>query len=203
MARALPSPLVSLDFETTGLAPESGDRITEVGLVRILDGRIVARYSSLMNCAVCIPRSITAYTGITQRMVDEAPTPLQVMSRVLEFIHGCSVVSHNALFDQMFLEAECRRLGLAAPAEPFLCSMRIARQVYPEVRSPSLAQLARVLSLPATGAAHRAPADAEMTAQLALQMMRDLEHREPAVADFGSLLSRLRDWSNAEPAAAF
>jgi DNA polymerase III subunit epsilon len=193
--------MVSLDFETTGLAPEAGDRITEVGLVRIEEGRIVERFSSLMNCDVRVPRSITAYTGITQAMVDDAPSPLEVMTQVLAFIDGCSVVSHNALFDQQFLQAECLRLGLIVPAEPFICSMRIARRLYPHVHSPSLANLARVLALPMIGAPHRAPADAETTAQLAMHMMRNLEVLQPAEGNAPSLLSRLRYWSSSESAA--
>lgn len=201
MSHALPTALVCLDFETTGLAPEAGDRVTEAGLVRIEDGRIVDRFASLVNCGMWIPRSITAYTGITQRMVDEAPPPGEVMARVLAFIDGCSVVSHNALFDQLFLQSECRRLGLQMEIEPFICSMRIARRLYPEVRSPSLAELARRMQLPVTGVPHRAGADAEMTAQLALRMMHDMHEREPVDAGLPALLSRLRHWSSTEPAS--
>lgn len=202
MPQTLPTSLVCLDFETTGLAPEAGDRITEVGLVRVAGGRIVERFASLVNSGKRIPRSITAYTGITQKMVDDAPASLEVMPQVLAFIEGSSVVSHNAQFDQLFLQAECRRLGLPVPRQPFLCSMRIARHLYPLVRPPSLAELARVLALPVTGVPHRAAADAEMTAQLALRLLRDLDARPAATPEPMSRLARMQQWSGGQAAPA-
>ena len=57
-------PLVILDFEPTGLHPERGDRITEIGLVRIEAGRITDRYSSLANAGTRLSAPIQAYTGI-------------------------------------------------------------------------------------------------------------------------------------------
>lgn len=194
-----PDPLVALDFETTGLAPEDGDRITEVGLVRIEAGRIVERFSSLVNSGVSIPRSIAAYTGITTDMLARAPAPHVVIPQVLRFIGDCAVVSHNAMFDQIFLQMECRRLDLPCIPRDFLCSMRIARRLYPDVRSPSMADLARHLGLKSAGAAHRALADAEMTAQLVLRMAQQMAVQQPAEG----LLPRLSRWSAREglPAA--
>lgn len=167
-------PLVVLDFETTGLQPERGDRITEVALVRIVDGRITERFSSLVNCGVGIPRHITAYTGISQQMVDEAPPVADVMRQVAAFIGETSVVSHSATFDQRFFVREMRRQKIGMVIEPFICSMRLARRVYPDVATHSLAELARVLHLRATGVQHRAAADAELAAQLVLRLGQDL-----------------------------
>lgn len=175
----LVSPLVVLDFETTGLAPERGDRITEVGVVRIEDGRVVDRFQSLANCDVRVPRHITAYTGISQQMVDEAPPVREVMQQLAAFIGETAVVSHNALFDQRFFVRECRMARLGIVIEPFLCSMRLARRVYPQLRSHSLAELARALQLRSTGAAHRAAVDAELTAALMLRLGQDLAARLP------------------------
>ena len=69
-------PIVMLDFETTGLSPEMGDRITEVAALRIVGGEITERYVSLVNCGVRIPSFITGLTGITQEMVDALPEPV-------------------------------------------------------------------------------------------------------------------------------
>lgn len=172
--RMLATPIVVLDFETTGLAPEEGDRITEVGLVRVEYGRITDRFTSLVNCRVRVPRHITAYTGITQSMVDDAPGAEAIVPKIKAFIGESAVVSHNAMLDQRFFQSECRRLRLWTGIEPFVCSMRIARRVYPQLRTHSLAELARVLELPATGAAHRAANDAERTAHLVLRLAHEL-----------------------------
>ena len=66
-------PIVMLDFETTGLSPAMGDRITEVAALRIVDGRVTDRYVSLINCNARIPAFITQLTGISQDRVDNAP----------------------------------------------------------------------------------------------------------------------------------
>jgi DNA polymerase III subunit epsilon len=168
-------PLVVLDFETTGLHPERGDRITEVGLVRIQGGHVVDRFESLVNCDARVPSHITAFTGITQRMVDEAPPVTDVMRVVADFIGEASVVSHNATFDQRFFVRECRMARIGTLVQPFICTLRLARRVYPELRSHSLGELVRALGLTWQGAAHRAAADADVTAALLLRMTHELE----------------------------
>ncbi len=187
----LHEPLVILDFETTGLKPHAGDRITEVGLVRIEGGRIVDRYQSLANCQVRVPRFITSYTGITQQMVDEAPPVERVMREAMAFIGGTVVVAHSASFDERFLLRECRRLHLSVEIEPFLCSMRLARRIYPDLESHALGVLAHALKLPSCGAAHRAGADAEMTAQLMLQIGHELTQMRSGITVTTQLLRRV------------
>jgi DNA polymerase-3 subunit epsilon len=189
----LATPIVVIDFETTGLAPEQGDRITEVGLVRLESGRIVDRFTSLVNCRVRIPRHITAHTGITQAMIDEAPPAAEVVPRIKAFIGEHAVVSHNAMLDQRFFHGECRRLKLWTGIEPFICSMRIARRVYPQLRTHSLAELARVLGLAATGAAHRAANDAELTAYLMVRLADELNGIYTDALITPGLLRRVQD----------
>jgi len=187
----LHDPLVILDFETTGLRPHEGDRITEVGLVRIDGGRIVERYQSLANSAVRVPPFITSYTGITQEMVDAAPPIRIVMREVARFIGNTPVVAHSATFDERFFLTECRRLRMTLPVDSFLCSMRIARRLYPHLDSHALGVLAHALQLPRSGAAHRAAVDAELTAQLMLKMGEDLSRLREGVRVTTPLLRRL------------
>lgn len=178
-------PLVILDFETTGLTPERGDRITEIGLVRIESGRIVDRFESLANCGVRVPAHITAFTGISQAMVDAAPPVDDVMRQAVDFIGETPVVSHNAAFDQRFFVRECRYGRVGVVMQPFLCTLRLARRVYPELRSHCLAELVRVLQLHSSGRAHRAAADAEVTAQLMLRLADDISglYRDEPVSE--------------------
>ncbi|MET0291185.1 MAG: 3'-5' exonuclease [Steroidobacteraceae bacterium] len=184
-------PLVVLDFETTGMDPDAGDRITEVGLVRLQSGRIVARYQSLVNCGVRIPSYITAYTGISQAMVDHAPPVTRVLRELLRFIDGAAVVSHGATFDRHFLERECAAADVRAPGDPFICSMRLARQLHPELKCHALGALAYALKLPTDGIAHRAPADAELTAHLMLRLGAEIEERKAARGVSAGLLRQL------------
>ena len=104
-------PIVMLDFETTGLSPDAGDRITEVAALRIADGRIVERFVSLVNCGVWVPPFITELTGITQAMVDAAPPVDEVVPALIDFIGDDVLAAHNASFDDKFLRAEGALLG--------------------------------------------------------------------------------------------
>ena len=170
----LHEPFIALDLEATGLHPEDGDRLTEVGLVRIENGQIRGRWQSLVNCGKRLSASTIAYTGITQSMIDAAPGPRVVLEQAFAFIGDTPIVSHGAAFDQLLLGSECRRVGLTAPDVPFLCSLKLARRTFGHLREHSLASLAHALGLGSTVGAHRALADAETTARLALRLSRDL-----------------------------
>lgn len=184
-------PLVVLDFETTGLRPERGDRITEVGLVRIEEGRITARYGSLVNCGVRVPAFITTYTGITQQMVDSAPPVSQVMQEMADFIGDAPIVAHSATFDQRFYTRECRYVRMSRVIEPFICSMRLSRRMYPHLSSHSLGVIAHELGLAREGRAHRAVSDAAVTAELMLRVGQDLARLRPGVSVTAPLLRAL------------
>ncbi|MFC0170439.1 PolC-type DNA polymerase III [Pseudoduganella danionis] len=176
--------LVMLDFETTGLSPANGDRITEVAALRLRDGQVVERFVSLVNCGVRIPAFITGLTGITQAMVDGAPPVGQVMPRLLEFIGSDTLAAHNASFDDKFLQAEAAQLGLTPAYPSLLCSLKLARRVYPGMASYRLGDLSRQLGIRFASAAHRAEADAEVAAAVLLRMGEDVarQYGWPAVA---------------------
>jgi DNA polymerase III subunit epsilon len=183
--------LVVLDFETTGLSPNYGDRITEAAAVRLKSGKIVDRYQSLANCGVRIPPFITDYTGITQAMVDNAPPVRRVLGELLEFIGDTAVVAHNAAFDQRFLDSECALAKRAARYQPFICSVRVSRRIYPGFRSYSLPTLASQLKISYQGAAHRAGADAEVTANVVVKIGRDLRARHRGLPLDAQLLRQI------------
>lgn len=167
-------PIVMIDFETTGLSPDMGDRITEVAALRIADGEVVERFVTLINCGVRIPPFITSLTGITQAMVDSAPPVAQVMPQLLDFIGGDALAAHNASFDEKFLRAEAAQLGLAPGHTATLCSLKLSRRVFPQLGSYKLGDLSRQLGIRFQGSAHRAEADAEVAAQVLLHIGRHL-----------------------------
>lgn len=166
----LDQPIVMLDFETTGLSPVMGDRITEVAALRIVGGEVVERYVSLINCNVRIPSFITGLTGITQAMVDSAPPVHQVLPELLDFIGGDTLSAHNASFDEKFLLAEAARLNLQARHQSLVCSLKLSRRVFPQLPSYKLGQLSSQLGIRFKSAAHRAESDAEVAAQVLIHI---------------------------------
>lgn len=167
-------PIVMLDFETTGLSPAAGDRITEVAALRIVNGRIVDRFVSLVNCNVRIPSFITQFTGITQAMVNGAPPASVVVPELLRFIGTNALSAHNASFDAKFLLAESDRMGLSPSHAQLICSLKLSRRVFPGMASYKLATLASALGIRFNGTAHRAEADAEVSANLLIHIAEHL-----------------------------
>jgi DNA polymerase-3 subunit epsilon len=167
-------PIVMLDFETTGLSPAMGDRITEVAALRIVGGRVTERYVSLINCNARIPSFITSLTGITQQMVDEAPPVRQVLPQLLEFIGTDTLSAHNASFDEKFLKAEAERLGMATGHQALVCSLKLSRRLFPGMPSYKLGVLSGQLGIRFRSAAHRAESDAEVGAELLNHIGRHL-----------------------------
>lgn len=165
-----------IDFETTGISPGQGARATEVAIVLLEDGQVVDRYQSLMNAGVRIPPFITQLTGISNAMVAQAPPAEAVMREAARFVGDAPMVAHNAAFDRKFWMAELARAGLPAQ-QPYACTLLLARRLYPQVPNHKLGTLVDYHGLPRTGAAHRALADAEMAAQLLLQIGQDLQQR--------------------------
>jgi len=165
--------IVVLDFETSGISPDHGDRAIEIGAVMLRQGEVVDRFQSLMNPGVRVNSFIESYTGITNQMVQSAPRADKVMRDFARFIGDRPLVAHNASFDRRFLDAEFRRIG-ARRSQKFGCSMLTARRIYPEAPNHKLETLVRYKGLHTEGIFHRALADAEMTALLWVKMIEDL-----------------------------
>jgi len=169
-------PTAIIDFETTGLSPSMGDRATEIAIVLMEGEKVVDRFQSLMNAGVRINAFIESYTGITNEMIAAAPPAHTVMADAARFVAGAPMVAHNASFDRRFWAAELERAGHDG-GNPFACTMLLSRRLYPEAVRFSLGSLAAFHSLPSSGRAHRAMADAEMAAHLWMRIHRDLERR--------------------------
>jgi len=167
-----------IDFETTGLGATQGGRATEIAAVLVQDGQIVGRFQSLMNSGAYVPAFITQLTGISNAMLRDAPPARAVMHEVARFTKGCPLVAHNAAFDRGFWQAELARAECEPDAaHAFACTMLLSRRLYPHAENHKLGTLAQLHALPSAGRAHRALADAEVTAHLLMQMQRDVRER--------------------------
>lgn len=174
-----------IDFETTGLSPLQGDRALEIAAVIVENGEVQESWQSLMNPGIPVPTFITQLTGISQAMVRDAPPPKQVMAEVAEFVRGATLVAHNASFDKKFWEHELARIRIRQQPS-FLCTLLIARRLYPWADNHRLQTLVELHNIQPEGEYHRALADATVTAHLFIQMKKDLaalhENKKPDVA---------------------
>jgi DNA polymerase-3 subunit epsilon len=165
---------VIIDFETTGLSPDLGDRAIEVGAVIVHNNKIMDSFQSLMNPGMKISSFISEFTGITNQMLSKAPLTNEVMNKLTEFIKQHHLVAHNASFDSKFLDAEFRRINHERKNE-FACTLLSSRRLYQDAPNHKLETLVRFKKLKTDGTHHRALADAEMTAHLWIRMISDIK----------------------------
>ena len=168
--------VVVLDFETSGLSPNRGDRAIEIGAVRIENGKITERFQQLMDPGIRISPFLENFTGITNKMLRQAPPCDEVMNKFADFVDGHNLVAHNASFDKRFLDAELNRINRKY-AGRFACSMLVSRRVYPDISRHTLGNLVRFKGIPQSGAFHRALSDSEMTAKLWLIMLSEISEK--------------------------
>jgi DNA polymerase III subunit epsilon len=154
---------VVVDLETTGGSAASC-AITEIGAVRVRGGEVVGELQTLVNPGTAIPPFIALLTGITDRMVRDAPRIEAVLPTFLDFARGSVLVAHNAPFDIGFLKEAARRTGAPWPGFPVVDTVHLARQVLgrEEVPNRKLSTLARYFGSPTTPD-HRALTDARAT----------------------------------------
>ncbi|RTZ17926.1 3'-5' exonuclease [Vibrio aquaticus] len=170
---ALANSVIVLDFETTGLSPNMGDRAIEIGAVKLVNGEVVDTFQQLMNPGFRVSGFIESYTGITNRMLATAPSCAEVMAEFNDFIGNDNLVAHNASFDKKFLDAEFERIEKSYNGE-FACSLLVSRRLNQDAPSHKLGELVRFKQIDNDGVFHRALADSQMTAKLWLLMLEEM-----------------------------
>jgi len=152
-----------VDIETTGgYAANNG--ITEVAIVLHNGKEVEGRYQTLINPFQKIPYFITALTGINQSMVANAPSFYEQAGNIHRLLQDRIFVAHNVNFDYSFLKHQLQAAGLDLNTRK-LCTVRLARQVFPGLQSYSLGSLCRHFNIPIVDR-HRAGGDVAATALL-------------------------------------
>lgn len=156
---------VVVDVETTGGRGEH-HRVTEIGAVKMQGGKVIDRFSTLLNPQRSIPPSITRLTGITSDMVADAPYFADIADQFESFMGDAIFVAHNVEFDYGFISREFARIGKIF-RHAKLCTCASMRRLYPGHRSYSLNALCTAFDIPLKSH-HRALCDAEAAAELLL-----------------------------------
>jgi len=151
-----------IDIETNGSKPETS-QVIEVGAVMVQNGVIIDRFESFVECAF-LPEYISKITGITPEDLADAPSRLEVLTKLREFLDDAIFVAHNANFDYGFLNHSFDRFGLGTIGNQKLCSIDLARRTIKSERY-GLAYLSDSLDL-GEHTQHRAFSDALVTSKL-------------------------------------
>lgn len=174
-----------VDVETTGLAP-SRNNIIEIGMVKISNMKIVEHYQSLVNPGREIPYYISALTGITTHDIYDAPFFEEIADDVYKFIGSSILTAHNLSFDKSFIKRELIFSGKDYLTNFNLCTLRIARRLFPNLSKRSLTHVCSYLGIKNPNS-HRALPDAEVTAKALIKMLEELKAKEN-IATVGELI---------------
>lgn len=169
---------IVLDTETTGMDPETGDRLVEIGCVELLNhvptGRVYHQY---INPERDVPAEAAAVHGLTTERLKNEPVFAQIYTDFLEFIGDAQLVIHNAAFDMKFINAELASVGhKAIPSARVTDTLAIARRKFPG--SPaSLDALCRRFGIDNSGRVfHGALLDSELLAEVYLELLGGRQH---------------------------
>jgi DNA polymerase-3 subunit epsilon len=163
---------IALDTETTGLDPQSGHRIVEIGCVEMVDRLRTGRhFHAYLNPERDVPPEVVAVHGLTGEFLADKPLFSQVVEDFLDFVADAPLVIHNAAFDMKFLNAELERHGFRPlPTVRAVDTVVLARRKFPG--SPvSLDALCRRFEIDLSARTrHGALLDAELLADVYLEL---------------------------------
>ena len=167
---------IFLDTETTGLSAESGDRIVEIGCVELLNRKLTGNNLHFyLNPERDSHEEALRVHGLTTEFLSDKPKFAAVVGEILSFVEGAEVIIHNAPFDLSFLNKELSRTGKPAFKTfvgSVVDSLALAKNLYPGKRN-SLDSLCARLGVDNSGRTlHGALLDAELLADVYINMTR-------------------------------
>ena len=173
------SRLIVLDTETTGLSPENGDRVIEIGCVELLNRRPTgANKHFYLNPERPNHEDAVAIHGLTDEFLADKPRFAEVVDELMEYLAGAEILIHNAAFDVGFLDKELERLGRPPFCGHVSCvtdTLAMAREMFPG-KSNSLDALCKRLEVDnTTRTLHGALLDAGLLAEVYIRMTRGQE----------------------------
>lgn len=166
---------VVFDLETTGLSPWAGDEIIEIGAMKVFGDEVdeVNYFHSMVNPKRLISEEATRINGITNEMVAEAPTFLEVFPKFLEFVGDAYLVAQNAKFDMSFIMKHMVQNKISRPFEVY-DTVHFSRRCFPEESRHNLDIICKRLDLAMESGdlRHRSIGDVRLTAK-AFLLLRD------------------------------
>ena len=167
---------IFLDTETTGLSPENGDRMVEIGCIEMDNRRLTGRHLHFyLNPERKNGEGAVAVHGLTDEFLSDKPLFAHVVDEMLEFVGGAEIIIHNASFDVGFLNEELRRCGkpkFSTHVSAITDTLAMARDQFPG-KSNSLDALCKRLEVDNSNRTlHGALIDANLLAEVYIRLTR-------------------------------
>lgn len=189
---------VVFDTETTGLNAAE-NTIIEIAAVKMRGTEIVEEWSELIDPGFAVGPKTTEITGITNEMLAGQRSLEPVLQQFKEFVGDAILVAHNAEFDQGFLNACAKRIGMERWSNPFLDTLPLARLLYPGMRNYRLGTLAKRLSVELINA-HRALDDTVALAKVFQYMLKEMKEKEiKSLVHLNEISNQQADFKSSRP----
>lgn len=182
--------IIVFDLETTGLSAAK-DRITEIGAVKLRNCEIVDEFQTFVNPDRPIPEEVSKLTGITDEMVENAPSEKAAVEEFIKFAGKGVLVAHNANFDTSFIREVCERQGIKYDFN-FVDTVALCRAALPHLKNHKLDTVAKEYKLGDFNH-HRANEDAKMLAMIFLRLLSDTKKlgKLETLGDLNGLLGKI------------
>ncbi len=178
-----------LHMESNALTPARGGRVFEAAVVLVDAAGIRDARQVLMNPGLPLPPFLSALTGITCSMIRAAPASATAVAELQAFMADAIPVAHNASIDRQLWQHEQELAGCQGRPD-FLCTLRLARRLYPWAGSQKAAALAALQGLALKSLPARALDMAMLKAQIFLRMQKDIAALYPDECIDGAFLER-------------
>ncbi len=182
----LPTRMTFVDVETTGTSFKR-DRVIEIALIQVENGKVVNQFSSLINPQRHVPDSIFEMTGISKTELEFAPTFREVMQDVGEMLADSIFVAHNAAFDYGFVKNEFRLLEKNYSSK-CLCTVKLSRALFPRYKRHNLDSIIERFGF-SCESRHRALDDTRVMVEFVNKIVNEFP-TDVLDATFGRLLKR-------------
>lgn len=168
--------LIVLDTETTGLSPDNGDRILELGCVELMHRKLTGRnFHCYINPERESHEEALNVHGITSEFLQDKPKFAQIVDEFLAYVKGADIIIHNAPFDLGFLNKELELAGyppFKAHVGKVMDTLAMAKEIYPGKRNSLDALCERLGVSNAARTLHGALLDAELLADVYINLSR-------------------------------
>lgn len=166
---------VVFDLETTGLYPNSGDTIIEIGAVKIKNGTIIDRYDELIKPDKILSEEIIGITGINNEMLKGKRNEEEGVKSFMEWVGDAPMVAHNAKFDISFIELAYIKYNFGVFKNTVIDTLGLSRYLESKERYHNLATLVKRYEIPwDEDKHHRADYDSQGTALIFTKMIKKL-----------------------------
>jgi len=165
---------IVVDTETTGTVGAT-DKIIEIGASKVRNGEIIDTFHTLLNPGVLIPHNVMQIHNITDSMVAMSPSFADIVDEFMDFMDRDAIfTAHNVDFDKDFINHELKRIGKCPLPHQSLCTIKLARKVFPYFKRYGLGFLCDSFGVEIPNA-HRALDDSLATAKILIKMLEELE----------------------------